>query len=341
MAYVNHVLLYGVLKLQLNDVLTDSAIRYTRTLMDALRRELEISFNFSSLNEKSSEGVVRRLKIIHEIISGPTKLLTTPALDEHYRHVPRVDRKNFLHWLVDSYRSVAERNIRLIYPPGHPDHLPATRDDFALADASANAYYLPAYHLIYVPGSILLPPFLTAVVPDAFNYGALGKVLAHELTHAFEPESLDVNYAVEPDLMYTPRLKDKVQKQYDCLLIQAGALAGNAFADRRTASETFADNAGTELAYLTYSALAEAKRSKGVAGLTPDQTFFAATCFIFCGADDQKEVRSKAYLPLKLRCNQPLLNTEQFASAFRCARGAPMRPSTRCDIHTTRVVSRR
>ncbi|XP_050036635.3 endothelin-converting enzyme homolog [Dermacentor andersoni] len=339
--YVNEILPYGLLTLQLSGILAGSEIPYARNMTNDIRRAIEISYNFSWLDEQSAAGAVRRLRDIHAIIGGPSRLLSRGAVDAHYRHIPGVYKESFVNWLVDSYRAVAESKIKLVYPPSHPDYRSPSRDDWELTEDTVSAFYLPPYHLIYVPGSLLMPPFQSDSAPDSFNYGGLGKVIAHELTHAFDPKYIDVNYAREPDVFYTPQIKEKFLAKIDCLILQTNAMSQDLFVGERTITESFADNSGTELAYLTYAALAEARRKDGVAGFTADQSFFAATCFFLCGADGEKRVENSVYLSLKARCNQPLMNTEQFAEAFPCAVGAPMRPRNRCDIHTPRMMSRR
>ncbi|XP_037501130.2 neprilysin-1 [Rhipicephalus sanguineus] len=342
MGYVSEVVPYGLLQLQLVGVLEDSAIPYARNMTDDVRRAIEVSYNFSWLDEQSAAGAVRRLRNIRAVVGGPGRRVLTPAaMDVQYAHVPGIYEDSFVNWLVDSYRAVAAHKIRLVYPPGNPDHRSPSRDDWDLNEMTTSAFYLPTYHLIYVPGELLMPPFLSASAPDSFNYGALGKVIGHELTHAFDPKYIDVNYAREPDVFYTPQFKEKFTQKIDCLILQTNAMLQDSSVGERTITESFADNAGTELAYLTYWALAETRRKEGVAGLTADQSFFVATCFFLCGADGEKQLQNSVYLSLKVRCNQPLMNTEQFAEAFPCAVGTPMRPQNRCDIHTPTMTLRR
>ncbi|KAL1484101.1 hypothetical protein MTO96_000248 [Rhipicephalus appendiculatus] len=328
-------------QLQLAGILEGSAITYARNMTDDVRRAIEVSYNFSWLDEQSAAGAVRRLRHIRAVVGGPKGLLSPAAVDVHYTHVPGIHGDSFVNWLIDSYRAVAEHKIRLVYPPDNPDHRSPSLEDWDLNDMTTSAFYLPTYHLIYVPGALLMPPFLSASAPDSFNYGALGKVVGHELTHAFDPKYLDVNYAREPDVFYTPQFKEKFTEKIDCLVLQTNALLQDSSIGERTITESFADNSGTELAYLTYWALAESRRKEGVAGFTADQSFFIATCFFLCGADGEKQLENSVYLSLKVRCNQPLMNTEQFAEAFPCAVGTPMRPQNRCDIHTPKMTLRR
>ncbi|XP_037275535.2 endothelin-converting enzyme homolog [Rhipicephalus microplus] len=341
LTYVSEVVPYGLLQLQLMGVLEGSAITYARNMTDDVRRAIEVSYNFSWLDEQSAAGAVRRLRSIRAVVGGPSGLLSPAAIDVHYTHVPGIYGGNFVNWLVDSYRAVAERKVRLVYPPDNPEHRSPSREDWDLKEITTSAFYLPTYHLIYVPGALLMPPFLSASAPDSFNYGALGKVVGHELTHAFDPKYIDVNYAREPDVFYTPQFKEKFTEKIDCLILQTNAMLQDSSVGERTITESFADNSGTELAYLTYWALAETRRKEGVIGLTADQSFFVATCFLLCGAEGEKQLENSVYLSLKVRCNQPLMNTEQFAEAFSCALGTPMRPQKRCDIHTPAIALRK
>ncbi|KAH6926793.1 hypothetical protein HPB50_022178 [Hyalomma asiaticum] len=239
---------------------------------------------------------------------------------------------NFVVWLVEALRAVAAHKKRFLQPsPGDPS-ASINRDDWDLSGISVGAYYVVVYHIVYLPGSILMPPFLVPYGPNSYNYGAIGKVIGHELTHAFDPKFIDLSPKGEKHVFYSPRFFQQLTEVQNCIILQANKLTQSAIAGNNSASEAFADSAGVEVAYLAYRALLESDRLTGAGYDTADQTFFAATCYMFCQAVEEYSEFS-IYLPHRLRCKQPCLNTQEFANAFGCKEGSPMFPRHRCDVH--------
>ncbi|XP_075556159.1 endothelin-converting enzyme 1-like [Dermacentor variabilis] len=331
-SYIKVVIPHALLKLQVKHVLDDETINYTNTIADRIRYQMEVSYNFSLFDQESARGVVQRLRSIHQIIGMASKLRSNAALNSYYSHIPKPEAPfKFVDWLVEAHRAVAAHKKRFLQPS--PDGTASiSRDDWDLTGISVGAFYVIVYHIIYLPGSILLPPFMVPYGPNSYNYGGIGKVIGHELTHAFDPKYLDLNPRGEKQIFYTPQFLQKYQELQNCIVLQANKLTESAVAGNNSISEAFADSAGVEAAYLAYRALPESDRQAGSGYYTADQSFFAGGCYMFCQAEDDYSELS-IYLPHSLRCKQPCLNTQEFASAFGCKKGSPMFPHKRCDVH--------
>ncbi|KAH6925748.1 hypothetical protein HPB50_009708 [Hyalomma asiaticum] len=292
------------------------------------------------------ETDVRTITVMHNYDDEPPQYRKFSDIDHIYLtrtqqetqvtaqcHIPKSEGPlNFVVWLVEALRAVAAHKKRFLQPsPGDPS-ASINRDDWDLSGISVGAYYVVVYHIVYLPGSILMPPFLVPYGPDSYNYGAIGKVIGHELTHAFDPKFIDLSPKGEKHVFYSPRFFQQLREVQDCIILQANKLTQSAIAGNNSASEAFADSAGVEVAYLAYRALLESDRLTGAGYDTADQTFFAATCYMFCQAVEEYSEFS-IYLPHRLRCKQPCLNTQEFANAFGCKEGSPMFPRHRCDVH--------
>ncbi|XP_077507523.1 neprilysin-like [Amblyomma americanum] len=335
--YVKVVMPHALLQLQLKNILDEETVNYAHTVAERIMLQMEISYNFSWLDAKSAKGVVERLRSIHQIIGTASKFRSESALDSYYQHIPESSPElKFADWLVVAHRSVAAHKKRFLQPSA-TDAASISKDDWEISGISVGAFYVIVYHIIYVPGSILMPPFMVPDGPNTYNYGAIGKVIGHEISHAFDTKYLDVNPRGEKHVFYTRQFARMLEKQRDCLILQANKMTRSAIAGNNSISEAFADNAGVEAAYLAYAALPKSDRQAGAGSYTADQAFFAGGCFMFCqGKDDFSEF--SIYLPHNLRCNQPCINTQEFAEAFRCKKGSPMFPRRRCDIHDTQRI---
>ncbi|KAH8028072.1 hypothetical protein HPB51_012658 [Rhipicephalus microplus] len=100
--------------------------------------------------------------------------------------------------------------------------------------------------------------------PDPYNYGAIGKVIGHELTHAFDPKFIDVSPKGEKHIFYSPKFAQKLAELQECIILQANKLTESAVAGNNSVSEAFADSAGVEVAHLAYSSLPEPDRKAGI-----------------------------------------------------------------------------
>ncbi|XP_037576544.1 neprilysin-1 [Dermacentor silvarum] len=331
-SYIKLVIPHALLKLQVKHILDDQTINYTNTIADRIRHQMEVSYNFSWFDRESAKGLVERLRSIHQIIGVASKLRSNTALNSYYAHIPKSEAPfKFVDWLVEAHRAAAAHKKRFLQPS--PDGTASVgRDDWELTGISVGAFYVIVYHIIYLPGSTLMPPFMVPYGPSSYNYGGIGKVIGHELTHAFDPKYLDLNPRGEKQVFYTPQFLQKFQELQDCIILQANKLTESAIAGNNSISESFADSAGVEAAYLAYRALPESDRLTGAGYYTADQTFFAAGCYMFCQAEEEYSEVS-IYLPHSVRCNQPCLNTQEFANAFGCKEGSPMYPRHRCDVH--------
>ncbi|XP_077486730.1 neprilysin-1-like [Amblyomma americanum] len=114
-------------------------------------------------------------------------------------------------------------------------------------------------------------------------------------------------------------------------------MAESAVAGNNSISETFADNAGVEAAYLAYTALRQPDRQEGAGQCTADQAFFPGSCYIFCDAE-RSSSEAGINLPHTFRCNKPCISTQEFADAFHCRDNSPMFPPRRCYIHDLQQI---
>ncbi|CAN7993640.1 unnamed protein product [Ixodes hexagonus] len=190
-----------------------------------------------------------------------------------------------------------------------------------------NALYAPVFHSIFVNMALLQSPFIELGLPDVVNYGSLGRVIGHELSHAFGPERYNYGYRGGQFQWYSLAWNLEFHKRLLCLISQIDGVAKSKTLGVNTLEESFADAAGMERAILAYQIL---PKGPMFLGYTQDQLFFVVGCFAFCSADAYTVRPTGRYPPAALRCNLPAMNLREFGLAFKCPQGAPMNPLRRC-----------
>jgi len=209
---------------------------------------------------------------------------------------------------------------------------PVDRDEWSMTAPTVNAYYNPQLNEIVFPAGILQPPFFDPEADDAVNYGAIGMVIGHELTHGFDDQGRQ--YDARGDLRdwwtaadtaaFTARA-DLVVRQFDAL----EALPGLPVNGRLTLGENIADLGGLKLAFAAYQkAVAGRPRLPSPDGFTGEQRFFLgyAQSWRFQAREEAARLRARVdpHAPPRLRVNAPLANLPEFLEAFGCGEGSPM-----------------
>ncbi len=207
---------------------------------------------------------------------------------------------------------------------------PVDEHEWALPAHVVNAYYHPIRNEIVFPAGILQPPFFHADADDAVNYGGIGTVIGHEITHGFDDAGSQFdtagalrNWWTDEDRAEFERRADVIVEQFNGFRIADDVTVNG----RLTLGENIADLGGTTIAL---DAMHEAVGPDAplVDGLTPDQRFFLAYATMwrmgYTDAASRMLANVDSHSPSQYRVNGPLSNTPAFAAAFAVADGAPM-----------------
>jgi putative endopeptidase len=221
---------------------------------------------------------------------------------------------------------------------------PVDREEWGMNAQTANAYYSPLNNEIVFPAAILQPPFFDYRADPASNYGAIGFIIGHEITHGFDLQGsrFDANGNLEEwwtteDRARFEALNQDLVAQYDAIEVLPDLFING----QLTVTENVADLGGIETAYDAFQSLLEeesaaaepgstAASSAGddVADLTPDQRFFIAAATVWRGKMRDEalttRIRSGVHSPPAVRATQPLRNTDEFYDAFGIVEGDPM-----------------
>lgn len=314
--------------------LSDAVIKDVSQMVVHIRTVANDTLNTVTwMDEETKRGAGRKMETLKYIVGRPEALATESALAKRYSYIPD---------MTGSYLSmalgarVAElRHFKRLF---RVNSTSLVEVDVPLT--LVNAFYMPVYHVIVIPAAIMYPPFYAVGFPSALNYGSLGHVVGHEITHAFDPDlGLYDESGIRHD-WWTAHSRVLFEQRLECLKDMYNALpwAGGVNYGDQALSENFADCGGILKVYRAFRADAQNASSpttvpsvpRILAQFTADQLFFISSCFKWCANDDKQA--SGWYSPPRMRCNVPLMNMAEFADAFSCPAGSRMNPMSKCDF---------
>jgi endothelin-converting enzyme/putative endopeptidase len=216
---------------------------------------------------------------------------------------------------------------------------PVDRLEWGMTPPTVNAYYDPQMNNINFPAGILQPPFFDKSVDDATNFGAVGSVIGHELTHGFDDEGRQFDKDGNLKDWWTPADGKAFDQRAECIIGQyAGYDIGEGvhMNGKLTLGENTADNGGLRLAYMALASSLAARSLPKKDDFTPEQRFFLGFGQVWCENATMESARMQAQtnphaIP-KYRANGTVSNMPEFQKAFACKPGQAMVPAKACRV---------
>ncbi len=210
---------------------------------------------------------------------------------------------------------------------------PVDREEWRMTAPTVNATYSASYNDISFPAGILQAPFFDPDADDAVNYGGMGAVIGHEMTHGFDDQGRQFDavgnlrdwWAAEDAQRFKERAS-LVARQFDAYTVVDSATHVNG---RLTLGEDIADLGGLKIAYAAFQRSLRGKpRPPDIDGLGPEQRFFLAWAQIWRAKSTDQYLRNQVtvdpHAPARWRVMGPLSNLKEFAEAFGCKAGDAM-----------------
>ncbi|HTN44733.1 MAG TPA: M13 family metallopeptidase [Flavipsychrobacter sp.] len=208
---------------------------------------------------------------------------------------------------------------------------PVDKAEWQMTPPTVNAYYNPAFNEIVFPAGILQYPFFDANADDAVNYGGIGAVIGHEMTHGFDDQGRQYDADGNLKDWWTPEDAKKfdekagvVVKQFDGYTV----LDSTHVNGKLTLGENLADLGGLAIAYEAFKKTKQGQGDLKIDGFTPDQRFFLSWAQVWRASTRPEEMASRImtdpHSPNEWRCNGPLSNMEEFYKAFGVKEGDKM-----------------
>ncbi|XP_001602853.1 neprilysin-1 [Nasonia vitripennis] len=220
---------------------------------------------------------------------------------------------------------------------------PVDKDKWSTEPAVVNAFYNPNKNDIVFPAGILQPLFYSQHFPKSLNYGGIGVVIGHEITHGFDDKGRQFDKDGNMMQWWNNATIRAFREQAQCIVDQYSRYkvqeVDQYVNGRMTQGENIADNGGLKQSFRAYkkwvATHGEEPLLPGV-NLTHDQLFFLNYAQIWCGSmrpeDALTKIRSSVHSPGPVRVLGPLSNSEDFARAYNCPKGSPMNPTRKCNV---------
>ncbi len=216
---------------------------------------------------------------------------------------------------------------------------PVDRLEWGMTPPTVNAYYNPTFNEIVFPAGILQPPFYDPKADDAVNYGGMGAVIGHEISHGFDDQGSRFDgsgnlrdWWTADDRKNFDEHAGCVVKQFDGYEVEPGLHQNG----KLVLGESIGDLGGIAIAYAAYEKSIEGKRPADIDGFTPEQRFFLGWAQVW-GTNMRAEfarlqTNTNPHPLPQFRANGPISNMEAFAKAFGCKKGDAMVREQACKI---------
>jgi predicted metalloendopeptidase len=218
---------------------------------------------------------------------------------------------------------------------------PLDKQEWQMTPPTVNAYYDPTENDINFPAGILQPPFFDFKADDALNFGGMGAVIGHELTHGFDDQGALFDPQGNLKNWWTAEDEKAFKERTQCLVDEYDtfvAVDDVHVRGKLTLGENTADNGGLRIAYMALmKSLADAgKQPEKIDGFTPEQRFFIGWGQIWCQNQTEQMARLLAqnneHSPGNYRVNGVVQNMPEFQKAWGCKTGQPMVRANACHV---------
>ncbi len=220
---------------------------------------------------------------------------------------------------------------------------PLDRNEWGMTPPTVNAYYSGSYNEIVFPAGILQPPFFDKKMDDAVNFGGIGIVIGHELTHGFDDQGRKYDPQGNLRDWWTAQDGQEFEKRVSCISDEYSgftAIDDLKLNGRLTLGENTADNGGARISFNALEHLIASDKSgnaaKAIDGYTPEQRFFLGFARVWCEKQRPEFARMRVsvdpHSPGKYRVDGVVQNMPEFQKAWGCKTGQPMVSASACRV---------
>ncbi|RVE41737.1 hypothetical protein evm_013614 [Chilo suppressalis] len=310
----------------------EKAIEMVEDVRHAFADEVE---QLDWMDSSTRLKTLRKLRAIRNYVAYPAWLLQAARLDQHYAHAEVVEGSLFETYLKLTWAAVKKSLNSLREKPD--------RNRWVATATTVNAFYSATLNSVTFPAGILQPPFYGNGI-EAINYGSIGAIMGHEVTHGFDDQGRRYDEEGNLKQWWSAATLEHYHGKVQCIIEQYSRyhmpqLPNYTVHGFNTQGENIADNGGLRAA-LRARALhaarhpAAARDTLPAMPYSPDQLFFLGFAQIWCGNSTVGALKSKmvegVHSPNKIRVIGTLSNSKEFADAWQCPLGSPMNPEHKC-----------
>ncbi|HTR81220.1 MAG TPA: M13 family metallopeptidase [Bacteroidota bacterium] len=289
------------------------ALEMVHNIKEALREHIKA---ITWMDDSTKDAALKKLDAIMVKIGYPDKWRDYSKLE--------ISRSSFADDLRRSSEFAMRREIDKIGKP-------VDRTEWGMTPQTVNAYYNPAMNEIVFPAGILQPPFFDFRADDAVNYGGMGVVIGHEISHGFDDQGSKFDANGNLKMWWT----EGTRKQFDeRTAVLAKEFDGFVPIDslhingRQTLGENIGDLGGLSIAYTALENAIKGKKVEPIDGFTPEQRFFLSYAQLWRSLNRPErlrlQIKTDVHAPAEYRVNGPLRNLQAFYDAFGCGTDGKM-----------------
>ncbi|HEX2866690.1 MAG TPA: M13 family metallopeptidase [Ignavibacteriales bacterium] len=291
----------------------DRAKKIVGNLLEAMGERIK---NVDWMSSETKDQALKKLAAFNVKIGYPDKWKDYSALE--------VKRDSYLENVIRASKFEMKRQLDKIGKP-------VDRTEWEMTPQTVNAYYNPLQNEIVFPAAILQPPFYDVNADDAVNYGAMGAVIGHEITHGFDDEGRQFDaqgnikewWTKDDAAKFSDRAKLIVEQYNSYFPVDSMNING-----ALTQGENIADLGGLNVAFTAFKKTREFKDGKSIDGFTPVQRFFLSWAQVWKNGIRKETLmnalKTDPHSPGKYRVNGPLSNIPEFLQAFKIKPGETM-----------------
>ncbi|ESO07738.1 hypothetical protein HELRODRAFT_110566 [Helobdella robusta] len=290
--------------------------------------------NLAWMDEATRKAAIDKAEAVVEKIGFPEFVLNTTELDIKYAELDIHEDQYFL----NCYKTLIN---------GMNTGLAKLRKDndkmsWSMTPQTVNAYYTPNKNEIVFPAGILQLPFYHKDYPKSLNFGAMGVIMGHELTHGFDDQGRRYDKTGIMRMWWNEKIIELFQERTQCLVDQYSnySINGDNLKGKMTLGENIADNGGLKSAYYAYEQYIADRTNidpqlPGVP-YNSKQLFFISFAQVWCAnsnaADVKNSIMIDTHSPPRFRVIGSVTNFPEFAKQFNCPAGSPMNPLKKCEV---------
>uniref|UniRef100_A0AAQ4Q1I6 Endothelin-converting enzyme 1 n=1 Tax=Gasterosteus aculeatus aculeatus TaxID=481459 RepID=A0AAQ4Q1I6_GASAC len=289
--------------------------------------------NVRWMDSETKKAAKEKADAIYNMVGYPEFIMNATKLDKVFNDFEVVSELYFQN--VMQYYNFSARVTA--------DQLRKTpnRNQWSMTPPTVNAYYNPTKNEMVLPAGILQAPFYSRSWPKALNFGGIGVVMGHELTHAFDDQGREYDKDGNLRPWWKNSSVEAFKQQTQCMVEQYGNYSINQepLNGKHTLGENIADNGGLKAAYKAYVNWIEKngeEASLPALGMTNHQLFFVGFAQVWCSVrtpeSSHEGVITDPHSPSRFRVIGTISNSQDFSKHFGCKADAPMNPKHKCEL---------
>ncbi len=305
----NGALGFAVGKLYVQDTFSPSSKMATQKIIHDIRAALKKDLtNLAWMTPATRLAAIKKLDMMEDRVGYPDIWRDYSSLN--------IDRGPYVLNVARTATFLINRDLNKIGKP-------VDKNEWDMTPQTVNAYYDPSMNRLNIPAGILQPPFFDPTAPAAVNYGAIGFVIGHEMTHGFDDQGAQFdgfgnlhNWWASSDLKKFKTATDSIATQFSQYRVAKNVHVQG----KLVMGEAVADLGGLTLAYRAFHATDAYLLAQALGGFTPDQQFFLGAAHVWANNTRPEEARRRAIVdphpPALFRVNGTLADMPQFQQAF-------------------------